>query len=481
MRLMLFSCIFLFLSGCSLTGGSLLGASGKPRNVIVFVGDGMGPSTVTAVRILEGQLRGEMGEENVLSWERFPNVALSKTYNTNQQIPDSAGTATAIFSGEKTKAGVLGLGPGVQRSVCAGSDRFQLPSVLRLAEREGLSTGIVTTARITHATPAALYARSPEREWESDADLPTEAKINGCLDIAEQWLNFDEGNGVDVVFAGGRQKMLPVSEADPEYPEIKGKRQDGRNLIAEWELRHPKGKYIWNLQQFEDLDVQGLSHILGLFQPDHMRFELERLEDKAGEPSIADMTRKAIEILRNNDRGYLLVVEAGRIDRGHHQGRAALALHDGVALAKAVDVADLMTNDSDTFILVTADHSHGFTMSGYPTRGNPILGKVLANDENGNPKEAYEIATDGKPYTTLGYYTGQGSVFYKNSTAVVEREDVTHINTSDGRYKQQSTVPLRSEAHGGEDVAIYAKGPGAEKIRGVMEQNRIFDVISAFK
>lgn len=154
---------------------------GQAKNVILFVGDGMGVSTVTAARILEGQLRGESGEENSLSFERLPFVALSKTYSVNQQTADSAPTMTAIITGVKTDDGVI----SVDQNVVSGDHTTvkgnELPTFLELAEQAGLSTGVVSTARITHATPAAYYAHSPERDWEGDADLTDEVTTEKSL------------------------------------------------------------------------------------------------------------------------------------------------------------------------------------------------------------------------------------------------------------------------------------------------------------
>ncbi len=133
------------------------------KNVILFVGDGMGITTLTASRILEGQMRGESGEENQLSFEQFPSVALSKTYSVNQQTSDSAPTMSAIITGVKTDEGII----SVNQNAVIGDYRTvkgnETMSLLEMAEQRGLSTGIVTTARLTHATPAACYAHSSER------------------------------------------------------------------------------------------------------------------------------------------------------------------------------------------------------------------------------------------------------------------------------------------------------------------------------
>ena len=147
--------------------------SGKTgaKNVILFVGDGMSLTTVAAARIFEGQQRDQPGEENQLSFEKFPNTAFSKTYNTDSQTPDSAGTMTAMITGAKTRMGYLSVSQIPNRGQCQESLKHPLTSAMTLAKAAGLSTGVVTTTRITHATPGAAYAHTPERNWESDADM----------------------------------------------------------------------------------------------------------------------------------------------------------------------------------------------------------------------------------------------------------------------------------------------------------------------
>ena len=128
------------------------------KNIILFIGDGMDVATVTAARILEGQNKGLSGEENFLSFGQFPFLGLVKTYNVDAQTPDSAGTMTAIMSGMKTDFGVLGVNEHVGRGDCNSQSGNEVISALALAEIAGLSTGLVSTARITHATPAEAYA-----------------------------------------------------------------------------------------------------------------------------------------------------------------------------------------------------------------------------------------------------------------------------------------------------------------------------------
>ena len=443
--------------------------TGKAKNIILFIGDGMGVSTVTAARIFEGQSRGMKGEENVLSWEEFSNVALSKTYNTNQQTPDSAGTATAFMTGVKSKAGVISVDQSVTRGDCASSDNHHAKSFLELAEESGMATGLISTAGITHATPATAYAHVPERGWENDARMPAAEKEAGCKDIALQFVEFSYGNGIEVAFGGGRENFLPQSDIGPEGN--KGKREDGRNLVSEWKKKNPTGQYIWNEEMFDGIDAKTDGPVFGLFNAGQMQFDVDRPHDIGGEPSLANMTEKALKILQKKDEGYFLYVEGGRVDHAHHGGNAYRALTDTVALADAVKKAVEKTDREDTLIIVTADHSHVFTMGGYSTRGNPILGKVVKNDKQGDPKHTADLAFDGSPYTTLGYYSG------KSAKIKEARDDLTDVDTSDMNFKQQALVPLKSETHAGEDVAIYARGPSAHLIRGVVEENYIFHVM----
>lgn len=455
---------------------------GRAKNVILFVGDGMGISTVTASRIFDGQLRGENGEENVLSFEDFPYLALAKTYNTNQQVPDSAGTMTAIMSGVKTKAGMIGVNQNAQLGNCKSSNGNWVQSFLEQAAKAGMSTGVVTTTRVTHATPAATYAHTPERDWESDADMPQEARIQGCKDIARQLIEFPLGGGIDVVLGGGRGKFLPSNAADPAG-NSKGERVDNRDLTAEWAKKYRNGAYVWNEKQFSAIDPAKVDHLLGLFSHGDMSFTADRKPENGGEPSLVEMTKKAIAILKRNPEGFFLMVEGGRIDHAHHMGNAYHALDETREFANAVRTAMHAVDSKDTLIIVTADHSHTLTISGEPRRGNPILGKALGNGENGKSAEEPLLALDERPYTTLNYINGPGAIAVHNATTDENgkldraRRDISKIDTTKPEYLQQALIPLKSESHGGEDVPIYASGPWAQLFHRTVEQNYIYHVM----
>ncbi len=458
----------------------------RAKNVILFVGDGMGISTVTAARILEGQLRGETGEENKLSFETMPYVALSKTYNTNQQTPDSAGTMTAMMTGIKSKAGVISVNQNVYRGDCASSKGTELTTFLEQAEMAGLSTGVVTTARLTHATPAATYAHTPERNWEDDHDLSQEAIDSGCKDIARQLIEFPYGDGLEVAMGGGRRNFWPRNMADLEDKGKTGERDDQRNLTEEWVSNYNNSAFVWNKDQFNAIDASKTDHLLGLFDRSHMEYNADRENDVAGEPSLTEMTSKAIDVLQKNDKGYFLMVESGRIDHGHHAGNAYRALTDAIEFSNTIKATMDKVDSRDTLIIVTADHSHVFTIAGYPTRGNPILGKVVGNDSRGEAKNSFSMADDGMPYTTVSYTNGRGyamlerggDTHYKVPVQAGRVADLTAIDTTDEGFHQEALVPRSSETHAAEDVAIYAGGPGAYLIHGVQEQNYIYHVMN---
>lgn len=445
--------------------------SRKAKNVILFIGDGMGISTVTAARILDGQRRGDPGEENLLSFEKLPYTALIKTYASDQQTADSDATMTAMVTGVKTRSGLISVNQNAVRGDHASAVGQELTTILELAERAGLSTGVVTTTRITHATPAACYAHSPERNWEDDSDLPGAARIADYPDIARQLIEFSAGDGLEVALGGGRRHFLPVSVRDPEDEGRTGSRTDGRDLTVEWS-RRPRSAYVWNKAQFEALDAAGTAHLLGLFDRSHMEYEYDRPRDVGGEPSLSEMTAKAIDLLARNPKGYVLMVEGGRIDHAHHHVDAFRALTDTIEFANAVRTSLEKTDRRETLIVVTADHSHVFTIGGYPVRGNPILGKVLENDEQGHKKQRFEKDLLGKPYTTLTYANGPFP-----RSAAEGRPDLTSVDTETPLYRFESAVPLVQETHGGEDVPLYADGPMAHLFRGVLEQNVIFHVM----
>jgi alkaline phosphatase len=474
----------------------LLHAEHKTKNVILFVGDGMGVSTVTAARILEGQLKGLLGEENNLSFDLFPYTGMAKTYSTDAQVPDSASTMTAMMSGVKTDTGVIGVDEDVVRGDCTTVAGNELVTALELAEIAGKSTGVISTAGITHATPAATYAKSAERNWQDISDMPAKAIVAGCVDIAIQLIEFEKNmkkryptakniDGIDVVMGGGRRHFLPkksTSNSSDTSSSGQGHRTDGRDLIAEWQTHYSQGIYVFDRAGFDKIDVNSTRRVFGLFNESHMRYEADRHNAIAGEPSLTEMTGKAIDILDNNKKGYFLMVESGRIDHAHHTGSAYNALTETIEFSNAIKAAVESVDMNETLIIVTADHSHVFTIAGYAKRGNPILGKVVSVGS-----DVPALAADNLPYTTLGYTNGRGFRDLGEETnanktyalpVAAGRVDLKNINTESPGFHQEVLIPRGVTTHAGEDVTIYGKGPGASLLGGTNEQNVIFHVMN---
>ena len=474
-------------------GGNAPGNPGNPnarkaRNVIFFVGDGMGVSTVTAARVYSVGVAGE------LVIDQFPYTALSRTYSQDSITPDSAPTMSAMMTGVNTNQSVIGFGEGTEpNDFNRDGDGQATWTLLELAKAQGMAVGVVSTAQITHATPAATFAHTNQRNNENDIALqalPTDGSYNQRL-----------GTGIDVLMGGGRRFFVPSGAVDEEGGT--GSRSDGRDLRAEFQAAGYN--YVWNQTGFQALESSSLP-VLGLFERGHMEYEADRPTDHGGEPSIAEMTVKSIELLeasrgRGSD-GYFLMVEAGRIDHAHHEGNAYRALTDTQALDEAIGAAAQMVDLRDTLIIVSADHSHVFNIAGYPLRplselpyrvpshepsfaaaaghGHGILDVVWDLDQNtGHVSESQD--RNGVPYTVLGYLNGPG---YRNSGRVDPRSDPfagrngqTPAGPWDQAYRQEAAVPLGSETHSGEDVAIYAVGPGAELVRGTVKNTHIFHVM----
>ncbi|XP_059142190.1 alkaline phosphatase-like [Physella acuta] len=432
------------------------------KNVVLMIGDGMGLPTVTAGRIYTGQKKGQTGEEYKFTFEQFPNVALSKTYNLDRQVPDSAGTASAIMTGVKVNLGTLGVDGSVpfgENCTEYRKDRH-LKTVLDYALESGKSVGIVTTTRITHATPGAAYAHTPHRDWESDTDMKNTPGCGHLKDIAYQ-LVMDNPN-IQVILGGGRRSFINNTTPDPGTNKISSnQRTDGLDLREEWKReKRSRGvahAYVENKAQFDAVDASKTNYLFGLFTSGHMTYELER--NLTEEPSLSEMVDKAIRILRKNPKGYFLLIEGGRIDHAHHDNYGKKALEETYEFDNAVKRVGQMVSIQDTLTIVTADHSHAFGMVGYPSRGKNILGfaDVLKGEE---PK-------DDLPYLTMNYLNGPA----------FGRTDLTSVNTRDNNFQQPGCVPIKVSAHGGEDVAIYAQGPMSHLFHTTHEQNYIGHVM----
>ncbi|XP_045476355.1 alkaline phosphatase-like [Harmonia axyridis] len=424
------------------------------KNVILFLGDGMSVPTVTAARIYAG------GESYQLSFEKFPYTGVSKTYCLDRMVSESTSTATAYLAGVKANRYTSGLTGAVKIGDCAGSllPENQVPSIAAWSQKAGKWTGLVTTTRVTHASPAGLFSHTAHKEWESDADAANHWKYpSNCQDIARQLIENEVGSNFHVIMGGGRNKMIPKDVKDDEGKV--GKRADGRNLIEEWQKRKAEEKknyqYVWNRKQLLKIN-DTIDYLLGLFENDMCKYHVDR--DPEMDPTLEEMTEAAIKILSKSPKGYFLFVEGGMIDQAHHFNKAGKALDETVEFAKAIRRATELTKEDDTLIVVTADHAHTMNIGGYPERGQDIL--KLSNFS--------DVLPIAGPVPVLTYANGPGFKVTNNGTLYNFTADNIDMD-----YQYPGLYKTVVETHGGDDVLIYAKGPWSHLFQGVMEQNTI--------
>ena len=457
------------LAGCAATPPSATQAQAantvdhRAKNIIFFLGDGMGVNTLTAARIFAA------GEDGELAIDKLPESAFVKTFSNNAQVTDSAASMAAYMTGVKHNNGVISMSFGT-RSIAPGKDANgnslvsrcengeAAITLLELAKRRGMAVGVVTNTSVTDATPASTYAHACHRKLETDIAaslVPGGAGYNKALGE----------RGLDVLFGGGAQNFTPFAQG--------GKRADNRDLLAE--LSGKGFRVVNDTAQFDALKAG--QPAVGLFAPNHMDFNATR--DAARQPALPAMTAKAIELLAPNKNGFFLMVEGGLIDHALHATLGKRALQETVtyteALQAAIDRMEALDPGlTNTLIVATADHDHTLLLNGYAARTgkttptNPgVLG--LVRNADGTPS----LDGKGQPYTIIGFGTGEqrhaGDRSAHLTDDVVTRDD----------YHQEAVVRTRTgaETHGGSDVFLGATGANAELFRGTIDNTRVFNLI----
>ncbi|PIF76811.1 alkaline phosphatase [Variovorax sp. 54] len=485
---------------CAAAGTLATGAhaAGEAKNVIFFLGDGMGPVTVTAARIYKGekQLAAKPGslvspERANLTMQSLPYAARVKTFSLDGQTTDSAPSMAAYMTGVKMRNEVISMSSDTvavdsagkqyingENTTCPPTNGQAADTLLELAKAKGRAVGAVSTTRVGHATPATTYAHICNR--------------NGYNTIAEQSVpghaNYNPKllDGVDVLLGGGQRNYLPTTVL------AGSKRTDGVNLVTAMQA---KGyTYVDTGTKLRAVDAGATGKLLGLFTPSEMAYELDRVKQSLDQPSLSEMTEKALGVLSKNDKGFFLMVEGGRIDHALHGTNAKRALEDTLAFDTAIQTALDYMNKKDpglknTLVVVTADHDHAIAFNGYPKIGNPILGKV-----NGYADGKPSKAADGKPYTTLVFGNGgrpnatassqvnpeDGNKPWIAPARGASRDDQTAMDTTDDNFLQEVGINLGtpgSETHGGGDVMLFAGGAGAKLFKGTVENIKVFNKV----
>jgi alkaline phosphatase len=262
-----------------------------------------------------------MGNENIkLSFENFPYVASSKPYCADEQTADSACSATAYLSGVKGNSMTVGVTGAMNYMDCddAINENKFTESIASWAQKAGKTTGFVTNTRVTHASPAGVYAHTPSRYWEDDSTVRADRCDPEYIDdIAKQLIHGEVGSKLKVVLGGGSRAFITNTEREHDTT---GRRRDGRNLINEWKAVRSTRQFIRTRQELMDVNSTDVDQLFGLFSGSHMPYDwdIELTNRQEYIPTLTDMMKKAIEILSVEDNGFFLFVEGGRIDHAHH-------------------------------------------------------------------------------------------------------------------------------------------------------------------
>ncbi|MFU2018155.1 alkaline phosphatase [Peribacillus butanolivorans] len=419
-----------------------------PKNVILLIGDGMGLGAIDIAR------QFEYGKTGILHLEKLEHVALMRTYSANNFVTDSAAGGSAIATGVKTN----------NESIGVDSNGSEVDSVLDAFQMSGKKVGIISTNMVVDATPAAFGA-SVSNRW------------TGGAHIARQL--FD--NRIDVILGGGASYF----GAD---------KQNGVDLVAKF--KEAGYRVTANKQELDS--VQKSEKLLGLFHPTYMNFKLDKEELHSQEPSLPEMTTKAIEILSKGDNGFFLMTEGARIDHTEHAADITGIWRETIEFDQTVkEVVDWAKNRNDTLIVVLADHETMGTSASETMDINALkrinvsseyMSKQLTFDKNNeiNPESVDSVF---KKYAHISLTNKEVHQFIdnvrKNRTLVYPQHQIDwEIGSTIANYYKAGVADRSVRAasttggHTANMIPVFATGPGSEAFDGVIDNTDISQIIT---
>ncbi len=422
---------------------SLAASSAGPRNIIFFLGDGMGPAQVKAYRLYADdpstgiidplpidrlQVGGVATEAITVDCEEGETTRGCR--RTPYGVSDSAASATAYATGSDTVNGMLGVGP----------EGTRLTTILERAAAAGWGTGVVSTSQVTHASPAAFVAHVPSRQMTHE--------------IADQFFeNRHEGRPVAQVILGGG---------------IDDFRREDRDVAAQFV---EEAGYTL-LSDRAELEATDGDRLLGLFAPVGLPRKWDRPETI---PSLADMTGKAIETLARNEQGFFLFVEGSQIDWAAHGNDIAGVVSEMADFMEAIDVGlDFARDRDDTLIVVTADHETGglsigrdgaYAWNPEPLRGMTATPALIV--------ERYLMGEDSLSTVLAAHATLELTETEQALLDATPREGDAAYAAITQLLDERTLTGWTTEGHTGVDVALYATGPGSETLRGTLENEAL--------
>ena len=440
------------------------------KNVILFVGDGMSLQAREIARILsKGITEGKYND--LLNMEKLDNMAIITTSGYDSIVTDSANSASAYATGHKSVVNAMGVYENCTKDPL---DDPKVENIIELAKRtRGMATGIVSTANITDATPAAMLTHTRRRSEQNY--------------IATDMLT--EKHRPDVIMGGGSRHFLPMSTPG-------SKRKDNVDVIKSFE---DLGYTFSGTKTELENTPKSEDKILGLYQLDNMNVYIDRevtknpavLKSFNDQPGLVEMTEKAIDTLSKNPNGFFLMVEGACIDKQLHVLDWQRAAYDNIEMDKAIGAAEkFAAKNNDTLIVVVADHAHGASITG---TYHELDGKT--------GREGVRCYQDAK-WPTFQDADGDGYPDNPDPSITLAVQFANHPDYNENyRFKDVPTVPsimgkdgkaianpqikgelLRGniptsddqEVHSADDIILNAGGPGSEYFKGVMDNTEVF-------
>ncbi len=471
----------------------------EPKNVILLIGDGMGPESVGLAVYYNRFMNGMDKRLNMERLMAGGNTGYCLTYQYGTVVTDSASAATALASGVKTRDAIIG----------KDHEGRPMKTILDVASRLGKSTGVISNTRITHATPAAFYASIVHRDMENE--------------IASQLI---ERGDLNVAFSGGAQYFIPQGTKVEDHPDLKGiskaagwgksTRKDQRDLIAE---AKKKGYgFITNDRELATLDAANTDKVLGLFAGSGFPSAIDRQpQHQTGVPRLSQLTVKALDILKKNSHGFFLMVEGGQVDWVAHGNDVASVLHEMLEFDETIgSVMSFAEKNPDTLVVVTADHDTGGLAIAYSSYHPPSAVKLPSGETwktkyNFAEKIIFEkMAKQKKSFQKMFLDSKGNSADLKreveeNSAFSLTEEQAAFVLAKDtqpgspasrdlseshvfgnntpmarmGRlFGKETNTAWAVGTHTHTPVMVFAGGPEAEKFRGLIDNVEIPQIIA---
>lgn len=394
----------------------------KPFGIILFIGEGLAPHRLAATRVYAS------GADGKLTLDSMPHLALIMNYSADFATPDQAAAATAMATGVKVN----------NQTIAVDGEGKPIASIIELAREHGRATGLITNARLTDPTSAAFYAH------------PADSK-----DVDSIAHEFIDGSKIDIAMGGGVGQFLPQEKG--------GQRQDHRDLLLE--LRRNGFDVIQTRSELESVPVWRIPKLFGAFASADMAFT-NQLEEKKEQPGLADMVRRAIELLQYNAGGYLLIVDAGLIRKAAQENNAERTFAETVELDRAVGTARRYAGPKSTIIVCGDVGIGGLSLNGFPFRKDSGIA-LLGLNSAGQPWITWATGPNG----IKSYGADKLSPRNGNGDAGDQPEP------SSPNYLEPATLYAKSALNTVDDVVAFGTGPGTEALQGSLENTIIFKII----